>query len=245
MSITVGPSHHFFYGALCRRRLWFIHLAEAFAPFASAAWVESYRGLDANYKRSFSRLVLDEGLGIGKPLPLYQVIDDTPIESFLINIADDLDSYQQNLLALMSRLAAPSGRQGWLEELERVSMLWGRNLAQECLMTPMHGPLVRSQNSVRGIFEAIHNILQGGDFLWKPFLVRRYTDKELQYELRHCPHRRPAADDTRHGTETNDLACRLEALVIRGFAEALISNVSFGRQPRESYCLDELRLLQL
>lgn len=242
MSITVGPSHHFFYGALCRRRLWFIHLAEAFAPFSNATWTEAYKSLDANYKRSFSRLVLDEGLGIAKPLPLYQVTDDTPIDSFLINLADDLDSYQQNLLELMSR---SSTRQGWPEELERVSMLWGRQLAQECLMTPLHGALVRSQKSVRGIFEAIHNILQGGDFVWKPFLVRRYTDDELQYELRHCPHRRLLAHAARHGTETTDLACRLEALVVRGFAEALISNVGFSRQPRESYCLDELRLLRL
>lgn len=237
MASLVGPSHHIFFGSLHRRRIWLEQLAQAFAKFAGPDWFQAKTKLDQEFSGVLGKLLTIGELGLSRPLPLQSFLDDTPIESFLANLGQQLDAYQAKLFERMQGLAV---RQGWAEDLDRVSMLWGRELAQECLSAPNHGSLVRSQRSVRGVFEAIHNVVEGGNFVWKPFLLRRYTDFELQYELRICPHRKPGFKAL---VGVADLACRLDSMVFRGFAEALLANVNYGRQVRENYCLDELRLI--
>lgn len=237
MASLVGPSHHIYFGSLHRRRIWLEQLAQTFSGFAAPEWTAAKTKLDQEFGQALNQLPTIGELGLSRPLPLQSFLDDTPIESFLANLSEQLDLYEAKLLETMQALAI---RHGWAEDLDRVSMLWGRELVQESLSAPNHGALVRSQRSVRGVFEAIHNVVEGGNFVWKPFLLRRYTNSELQYELRICPHRKPAFKA--HGAVA-DLACRLESMVFRGFSEALLASVSYGRQVREGYCMDELRLI--
>lgn len=236
-SSLVGPSHHVFFGSLHRRNLWLGHLAEAFAKFAAPEWTQAKITLDREYRHAFGKMARADGMGLRRPLLLQKALDDTPVDSFLASLSDDLDEYQARLLTLMQTMAA---RQGWADDLDRVSLLWGRELANECLAAPTQGDLVQGPHSIRGVFEAVQNVVEGGHFFWKPFLLRRYTDTEVQYELRHCPHRRAAFEAH---PKAADLACRFDSMVFRGFAEALLSNVNYGRLVCEAYCLDELRLL--
>lgn len=231
MPTLLGPSHYIFYAAMHRRRIWLDHLSTAFEPYAQATWKKSKQNLDTSFARMFTRLSSAGHLGILAPLPLHLVIDDTPIDSFLMNLSDDLSAYEQHLFAGMHEQA---WNPAWIEELSHVSMLWGRELAQECLMARRAGGAGRSL-SCANIFELFTAILQGGDFSWKPLLLRRSTADELQYELRRCPHRTP-------GNQSAAYACRLDAMVHRGFVQALVPNVHFERLSKGTYCVDELSL---
>lgn len=237
MPNLVGPSHHIFFAALHRRRLWLEHLSEAYVDFANANWLKKRNDLDRAHRRTLSILGLEEHLGIQYPLSLQLVLDDTPIESFLTTLAENLDSYETQLLSLMEELTV---HPLWAEALDQTSMLWGREIAQECLMSPLMTPWTSPNDAVMpNLFELFHSVLQGGDFLWKPLLLRRSTRDELQYELRHCPHQK-------HKGGGANLACRFEAKVYQGFIQALLPTVHYERRlhkaQKSSYCVDQLHL---
>src|SRR5262245_37388297 len=131
MPSLVGPSHSLYYSALHRRRLWLGHLARAFGDVAKSDWPPALAKLDGSHARLFARLSHDAELGIQEPLSLVKVMDDTPVDSFLTRLAEELDAYQHELLTLM---ASHARIPDWVETLEQTSMLWGRELAQECLI---------------------------------------------------------------------------------------------------------------
>lgn len=225
MLSNVGPTHYLFYGALHRRRLWLEYLASAFHSFTirEGRWPEQKKDLDTRFHKLLHRLSNELHLGIQKTLPLTQILDDTPIESFLTNLAEDLQSYEEQFFELLLKNRT---EKELIEILAETSTLWGREVAQECLLSLRVSPFLRNKNSVQGLFEAFHSILQGGEFTWKPLLVRRYTEKQLQYELRKCPHTRA----NQHISEdAYDLACRLDSLVYQGFTEALNPKVYYQR----------------
>lgn len=238
MPSLIGPSHHIFYAYLHRRRLWLSHLVRAFEPYAGREWSEAKKRLDVSYARALVRLSADIHYGIRSSLPLGKVLDDTPVDSFLTVLSQELDAYEQNLFDLITR---SSTHPDWLPELEQVSMLWGRELAQEVIiaMNEAKAPsgALPVGRSVRGFFEIFSSVLQGGDFAWKPLLLRRCTDAELEYEHRQCPHRKPIASQM-----GADCACRLEGLMYAGFAQAFNERVCVQRHQKNNYCVDQLRL---
>ncbi len=240
MPRLTGPSHHLYYASLHRRRLWLSHLTEAFERRANSNFPELRKRLDTSFVRTLRRLSSENHLGIQQPLPLHAVVDDTPVNSFLTTLAEELDAYEHNLFDLMGKQGCDSDQ---LAALEDVSTLWGRELAQEARIAlaradaPQDLMPLPGSRSLRGLTMLYHSLLQGGDFAWKPMLFRRRTDHEVQYELRACPHRKPVASQ-----ESADLACRLESMVFKGFAQAFFSDVQFERRSPGSYCVDELTL---
>jgi hypothetical protein len=230
----IGPSHHTLYGSLHRRRIWLKHLTRAFGPFAAPAWHEGRERLDSSYARTLTRLSPGNELGLQQQLELDRIVDDTPIDSFLATLSDELDAYESNFFDLMKRHGAAAG---WELELEETSMLWGRELAQESRMAiaragarpeAQPGP---GRNSLKRVGSLLASVFA------QPLLFRRRTDREVSYELRACPHRRPSVS-----AESTDLACRLDSLVRRGFAQALYDDVRFRRITRPDHCTDELSL---
>ena len=246
MPRLTGPSHHLYYASLHRRRLWLGHLSEAFGRFAkisastTTGWVAERTRLDLGFARTLRRLSIDAHLGIQVELPMHLVVDDTPIDSFLTTLGEELDAYEHNLFELMR---VQDIAQESLNALEDVSTLWGRELAQESLIAlvkaeaPANLLPMPGSRSLRVLTQMFQSVLQGGDFTWHPLLFRRRTDREIQYELRACPHCKPVASK-----ESADLACRLESMVYKGFAQAFFSDVHFERRSPGAYCVDELAL---
>ncbi|MBI3556752.1 MAG: hypothetical protein HY074_10855 [Deltaproteobacteria bacterium] len=242
MPMLTGPSHHLYYASLHRRRLWLSHLTEAFEKKAGPDFLADRKRLDSSFARTLRRLSADSHLGIQTPLPLHVVVDDTPIDSFLTTLSEELDAYEHNLFELMHKAAT---EQSWFASLEEVSQLWGRELAHESRIAlakadaPTDLMPEPASRSLRGLTLMFYSVLQGGDFAWKPLLFRRRTDREIQYELRACPHRKPGGS-----LEGANLACRLEAMIYRGFAQAFFSDVEFERRSPNAgaYCVDELTL---
>lgn len=232
----LGPSHYIYFASIHRRRLWHRHLAQSFDSIARPTWPAQIEALRASYVCTMSRLTDETHFGLSHPLPLLQVLDDTPIESFLNTLAEEIANFEIKLIQLFSQHSLNSD---WISELEQTSMLWGRELAHEWLITMSksnaHPRSLQYGPTIRGLFQIFVNVLEGGDFNWTPLLLRRSTDKELTYEMRQCPH-------TRGSGPATDTACRLESNVYKGFAQALIENVEFERKWRGSYCLDELHL---
>ena len=128
MPTLIGPSHQLFFGSLHRRRLWLEHLSRAFDEYATTGWTEARHRLESSFSRSLKRLSHDGHLGIQHPLPLQRAIDDTPIDSFLATLAEELDAFEHNLFDL---ILAHAPKLDWRTDLEEVSMLWGRELAHE------------------------------------------------------------------------------------------------------------------
>jgi hypothetical protein len=224
MANFVGPSHHLYYDSMRRKLLWLCHLSERFGTIAGPQWPGTKDKLDLSYKKIFLRL--------NPATELLNALDDTPIDSFLSDLDEQLDHYAENFFALLPLHAKGSDLTGnWIELLEETSILCGRELAQEVRLTQKN--LVLPRHTVRGLFEVFQSVLQGGDFQWKAMLMRRCTDRELEYELRDCPHRRHA---------NADLECRLESMVYRGFVSALVPVARFERHSLPTYCLDRLDL---
>ncbi|MEW6057496.1 MAG: hypothetical protein AB1540_12865, partial [Bdellovibrionota bacterium] len=198
-------------------------------------WAKEKKQLDLKHERVFLRTCGGKDLGIRLPLPLHSVLDDTPIDSFLVAFDADVRIYETELLTLMKQFAVTPQ---WHDELEQTSLLWGREIAQECLTSAQYRDMIRGPRSVRGLLEAFHNVLLGGDFVWKPLLTRRYTETELRFELRYCPHRQA------HKTTktTADHACRLESMVYKGFTQTLVPDVHYQRHFQKTYCQDELTI---
>ena len=241
MANFVGPSHHLYYGALHRRSLWHAHLEHTFARYAALEWTVLQKQLNVRYRRMANRLLQDSGLGIQRPLALKDVLDDTPIDSFLIGLGHELIEYETELFTLVLQHSMQANLDlKWRKQLGKTSMLWGRELAQECLLSESMGvgALVQSA-SLKGLFELFQSVLQGGEFSWKSLLLRRYTDDTLDYELRECAHRRTT--DHLSTDAVSKLACELEAKIFEGFSQALRPNVNFKRI-HEEYCRDELKL---
>lgn len=246
MPMLIGPSHHIYYGSLHRRRIWLAHLSEAFEDFAIAGWTKAKLNLDTKFARPLERLSLEGHLGIQHSLPLRKVIDDTPVDSFLTRLTEELEAYEHELFELILRFGS---KLDWRSRLEEVSMLWGRELAHETriAMSALDAPelaLPRADSrSLKGISVVFQNILQGGDFSWRPLLFRRRTDFEVQYELRGCPHRKGLGlPGTRGPKEGADLACKLEAKIFEGFTLAFFQDARYERRSREDYCMDDLKL---
>ena len=235
----MGPSHYLYYSSLHRRRLWLEHLARAFTDHGSSNWATIHRDLNTAHAKTLGLLSLEGHLGIQRPLPLLKALDDTPVDSFLATLTTELDLYQTELFELMQKYARDAS---WVAALEPTSMLWGRELAQECLIAlnqkDATAQAIPGGKSVRAIFQVFSQVLEGGEFSWKPLLLRRCTDTELEYELRECPHRRQP--ENTHAKA--HAACRLESMVYRGLVEALVPDVKYERVDRGSYCVDELHI---
>jgi hypothetical protein len=195
-------------------------------------YVKDSERLDKSAERMFTRLSPVEHLGIQAPLPLLARLDDTPIDSFLANLSEDLDAYEQKLFALMEEAAL---NPAWIGAATEVSMLWGREIAQECLMSRKFGG--PEGDALNGVYELLLSVIEGGEFHWRPLLLRRTTRVSLQYELRRCPHRRFASEGASAAT-----ACRLEAMVFHGFAQAWLPDLLYERLFRGTHCLDELSI---
>lgn len=244
MPVRVGPHHYQYFTMLHRRRLWLAHLAYAFAhAFASSgpssarlagsSWPLKKAELDARHADLLRALSTAPHLGIRHKLPFQEALDDTPVESFLAFLTKKIATYERELLeTMLATLSGAATRDDLIRELEQVSRQWGRELAQECLMTP--AVKVHAQ-TLSGFFELYYLVLEGGDFTWKPLLLRRSTNDDLQYELRNCPHRR-------HPQPIADILCRLESMLYKSFSETLLPNARYRRHHRPLYCADEVTL---
>jgi len=229
----IGPSHHLFYASLFRREEWLHRLTRAFEPWVDRTWAEARARLEGSFKRRFARLDGNR---------LEEMIDDRPVDSFLESLSKDLEAYEHNLFDLIAahhvRTSPDEDGSSWLRDLEEASMLWGRQLAQECLLAPAADRIAHGgpygTRTVFGLLESIQSVWLGGNYAWRPILVRRYTREELEFEPRACAHCRPDFVSPRSA----ELSCRMEALLIRGFARALTPHVDHNRIRGASYCMD-------
>ena len=223
MLSVVCPSHHLFYSALHRRRLWLEHLYRTFQTNSQQP-AQPKLALQNKYRHLLDRMPMTSGLGIHSLVPLQNVLDDTPVDSFLTTLGEDFTSYEIEFFKLMDQTSS-------YPDLEDISKAWGQELAQECLLHLPFLNKIKTRKSILGLLEVLQTYLMGGEFSWKPFLLRRYTDTQLEYELRNCPHE--------HGSSK---ACQLESKVYEGFVRTLLPQSEYQRLRNESYCLDRVHL---
>jgi hypothetical protein len=234
MPTLIGPPHHLYYAALYRRALWFRHLCTAYSAHAGPKWESAKKQLDEQFSSMHRNLSNQTPFDAYEPPSVHKVLNDIPIDSFLHQLKTDMSEYEIQCLGLM----AAHGSGTWLKSLEQTSMLWGRQLAQECWLSPSLSRQASNLRTVKGLFEFLHSILQGGEFVWKTSLMRRYTDDELQYELRTCPHRNTTNADRPSAGQV----CRLESAVYQGFIQALLPDATYKRHERDAFCMDEVTL---
>lgn len=251
MPNLVGPSHHVFHGAMVRRYLWLQRLIDAYKEAcgnlredidgAKLGDTELFEALERTQKLqtpALKRAQAQTSLGILRPYPLTSILDDTPIDSFLSRLYEDLCSFESHLFTLLAKYHS-SRRQDdnhllktWVRE---ICALWGREIAGEMSITSLqYAPHSQTkQRTLQGIFEKLYQVLEGGDLRWKPLLSRRLTDNEVQYEPRYCPHTRSL------DTSAQDLACELESVVYGEFVRFFAPNAIYSRK-RSTYCFDTL-----
>jgi hypothetical protein len=223
MAYSASPVHYLFYNSLHYRALWLRCLGQRFTPYAKTDWASTLSKVSQNFKQ-LDNLFPESQTG------MKHILDDTPIESFLTNLYETLQAYEH---FFFKEVASNSAHPEWKTALEETSMLWGRSLAQEQMKDERMG--LSNITSTQQVLLSFQRVLFGGDFLWKPILVRRLAPKELQYELRSCPHRHPVVGRSK---DLADLACGLEACVFKGFSQSLLQNLRFKRENRKDYCLD-------
>jgi hypothetical protein len=232
MALSIGPTHHVFYGNLYRRGLWLKHLSAAFAYFGNDGWPAAKKQLDSDFSELLEKLSPSGGFNTN----LNRLLDDTPIDSFLHYIAERLETYEGKLLKLFHKHAIRTLQDpDWFTTLSQTSMLWGRELAQEYLISEK----TYRPTQPAALFSTIYQLLAGGDFGWRPLLLRRQTERELQYELRRCGHTRG------YDKETADLSCHLEAMVFSGLVECFAPNALYRRRTTPEVCIDILDGFQM
>lgn len=230
MLSKLGPAHYLFYGALYRKRMWLSELHLVLNPTTPETELK---------KKFFDKFPQDPNLGLTQPLSLHDYLDDTSPESFL----DKLFESGLNLELDLAR-AFVKAHQELRSKASNVSQLWGRELAQRVRISSPHLVKVFTGESLINLFELLHGYLMGGDFLWKPLLLRTYSEHLLQYELRSCPHRMPAFAQNPADKTAADFACAQEAQLFQGFARAFLPALEHSRTTQHDTCLDSFKIGQ-
>ncbi|MGE4234211.1 MAG: hypothetical protein AB7F43_12855 [Bacteriovoracia bacterium] len=231
------PSHYLFYGALYRRHIWIKRLFDIVETLhllgneEKQQLLQKKTVLDEDHKKALSQLKGQQHTGIQRPLRLELVLDDTPTDYFLSHLHDNFSQYEEEFFELLLFfLKQEKVKQAWIGEGHRISRNWGRQLAQESILSPLY----QFNESPQAVFYMLQTILYGGEFSWKPFLLRRVTNNTLQYELRMCPHRRFS------NQEAANLSCLLESSIFKGFTRALLPGINYTRETT-NFCLDRAK----
>ena len=176
------PSGHFFYNYLRYRHDLIVHLDHVFEY-----WLErrsdslDWKKIQEKRNTKFTDLIRT------LQLPLEKAIDDTPVESFLVSTKEQFEIYEREFLANVLMVIK---KKEYFDLMIEECVLWGRKLAEHYwLESDIYEVLeVKNQgNSLYALFEKINLILRGGSLSGEPFLLRRATDTELEYEFRSFP----------------------------------------------------------
>lgn len=235
MPSDVVPSHRLFFSAQIRHWLWLQRhwqsIESWLAPEAAAKGLELLRRLE---RRWFADLDLD-GLGysIARIADLERLTDDTPVDSFLSLLWQELLDTELELHEL-SETKDHRSETIRARALESAG-LWGRLMAQETLLSKRY-ELGSPRVGTNELHWALQSICFGGEVWGKPMLLRRKTFSELEFEPRTCAHARAPTHPQRVWS------CQLQAATLQGFAETISPFSSARRVRREDYCLDIIRL---
>jgi hypothetical protein len=158
---------------------------------------------------------------------LENVLDDTPIESFLRNISDQVEAMENNLYTTLVDLPGHNRT----EAIEK-ARYFGRIMAQEAI----NNGSISEAESTDGptALSLARSLIGGGEWLQKYFLIRRVTYYELSYECLYCPHQRLKTASK----QCQDWACQLEQSMYRGFFETTWPRAAYERVAKPYHCVD-------
>ncbi|HRK03088.1 MAG TPA: hypothetical protein PLH57_10530, partial [Oligoflexia bacterium] len=225
-------------GAIVRRLQWLRRIAEVYQNSGDPELLVSLARTEKLFASTLDRAEKVSGLGIRKPYPLTELLDDTPVESFLARFYDELCAFEAHLFDLLHahhQRVGETEAQIRIEECINICALWGREIAGEKLLIPND-----ERYDSYSVFEGLYQFLEGGDLQWKPLLPRRLTENEVHYELRFCPHAR--GHSVSSNAEAKTLACRFESVVFEHFAKFLAHNATFSRTRGLDHCTDRIFL---
>ena len=253
MANPIAPSHWFYFQALQNKLYWLFELTQDYvAHYHNPNFQNQYTELKKQYQTTFNLLSKKK---------LNQALDDTPLDSFLTHLDDQLHLYQYELFRIfLENLPSnsilnqqPLSLLHLKNRFSEISEFFGRKIAQEIeIKSPLlfsifkknynknsASLLIKNKTLHNGLFEVFQIYLEGGHFHSRPLLLRRSTAEQLEYELRSCPHQRQK-NSNKISEDVNDFSCEIESRLYIGLTKALIPHSTFERIKRNNYCFDRI-----
>jgi hypothetical protein len=224
------PSSHFFYNYLKFRNELMTHLDHVLEY-----WLErrseplDWKKIQEKRKSKFVDLLRT------LEMPLEDAVDDTPVESFLLAAKEQFESYEREFLA---NVLLAIKKKEYLELIIQECTFWGRKLAEQYWLESDIYEILEiksAEASLYALFEKINLILRGGSLSGEPFLLRRATDSELEYEFRSFP-----TFWTSLSTGEKELWITIDEALFEGFLQKVSQKnmLSFVRKYSETSCVD-------
>lgn len=155
--------------------------------------------------------------------PLESLLDDTAPEDLLSRMERAVHVVQGGTLASLLERAAPKDEGSLRDALAESS----REAGRECAQGRWGGLPSEARADLRGLLAAYRDSPLAGRPIDDPLLVRRATARELELELRSCPHQSAHAEVRSVAGEL----CALHAHWTRGFAETLAAGARVEHVP--------------
>ncbi len=172
-------------------------------------------------------------IGIEKNFPLDKILNDVPIDSFLLILYQDLTFFEKDFFEWLQNNILDN--ETFLNALNKASSLWGITIAQKYIQVHQFA-LDNKKRTLQLFSEIIKNILMGGELLGSPILIRLHTDFEYEHELLRCAHQ---MSYSQNGAK---LYCAVESKMFEGFAYAFIPTIHYVRFFCTTYCTDKFKI---
>ncbi len=225
MYSNIGPSHYIFYASKHRNYQWLVALIEKFNALLPKTPFQQHLALKTYFPF--------QSLGLSKPYVLDNILDDTPVDSFLIQLDSELEKLEEIFFKHIP--ASHPEIKTIASALESQSVSFGRVLAQEYLIS-LYKQTRQTQIPSNELYNAIAQIMEGGTVFNFPLVLRSIHHKTIEYEHKSCPHRMYA------DKKAAVFACHMKSAFYKGFINALTNIQSFKRQNFSDYCLDKIQL---
>lgn len=230
-SYTITPSHYLFFYYLQQNLHFLAELELDFCPQLAALNLKEFSKL----KNLHLGLSIEEYVNHNQHFSLLTILDDTPIDSFLINLHNQLLEYEKKIFQTLANL--PPAIQATI--LKR-AQFFGRKQGQLLQESNTHRfyRIETKLQASNGLFQALTLYRNGGQLNHYRYLSRRVTNAHIEFEANSCPHRRLQSTSS----AAANFACLVDAQLTQGFIEAVSDQYLYSRIVHSSTCVDKIDL---